>query len=138
MAARDQFHQAVKNGLIHDQWQITDDPLIVQFGGVDLYIDIGAEQLIAAEKGNIKIAVEIKSFLSNSALYEFHTALGQFLNYRLALREQDSQRTLYLAIPVDAYKVFFHLPFAQAAIRENNVKLIIYNPKTEAIVEWIN
>ncbi|NCC36181.1 MAG: hypothetical protein EOM24_29840 [Chloroflexia bacterium] len=50
MAARDLFHHAVKAALHKEGWQITDDPLVVQFGGVDFYIDLGAEKLIAAEK----------------------------------------------------------------------------------------
>ena len=36
MPARDIFHQAVKQALIKDGWHITADPLVVQFGGVDL------------------------------------------------------------------------------------------------------
>ncbi|WP_365670039.1 element excision factor XisH family protein [Okeania sp. SIO3I5] len=36
---------------------------------------------MGAEKDGQTIAVEIKSFLSMSFLAEFHTALGQFLNY---------------------------------------------------------
>ena len=44
-----------------------------------LEIDLGAEQLIAAQKDNILIAVEVKSFLSPSTTSEFHLGLGQFL-----------------------------------------------------------
>ena len=43
-----------------------------------MYIDLGAEQLIAAEKHGEKIAVEIKSFVAVSVLYEFHLAIGQY------------------------------------------------------------
>jgi hypothetical protein len=39
MAARDIFHQAVKQALIKDGWTITADPLVVQIGSIDLYID---------------------------------------------------------------------------------------------------
>jgi hypothetical protein len=46
-------------------------------------IDLAAEKLIAAEREGEKIAVEVKSFLErSSAISEFHTALGQFINYR--------------------------------------------------------
>jgi len=62
--ARDLFHNAVKNALIKDGWQITDDPLFLKVGGVEFYIDLGAEKLIAAERNNKKIAVEIKSFVN--------------------------------------------------------------------------
>ncbi|NEO57720.1 MAG: hypothetical protein F6K54_34445 [Okeania sp. SIO3B5] len=86
MSARDFFHQEVKNALIKDGWSITHDPLSIRFGGVDISIDLGAEQLIGAEKDNQNIAVEIKSFLpKSSAISEFHTALGKFINYRAAL-----------------------------------------------------
>jgi hypothetical protein len=66
--AKDLFHDAVKNALIKDGWQITDDPFFLKIGGVELYIDLGAEKLIAAERDNQKIAVEIKSFISSSSL----------------------------------------------------------------------
>ncbi len=55
--AKDKFHQAVKNALIKEEWAITDDPLFLQFGGVDLFVDLGAEKMIAAQKENYQIAV---------------------------------------------------------------------------------
>ena len=67
-----------------DQWHITDDPLLLQAGDIDMQVDLGAEELLAAEKNHQLIAVEVKSFLSPSPVYDFHLALGQFLNYRLA------------------------------------------------------
>jgi hypothetical protein len=38
--------------------------------------DIGAERRIAAEKGNTKIAVEIKVFAGPSAVHELEVAVG--------------------------------------------------------------
>jgi hypothetical protein len=84
--AKDLFHDAVRNALIKDGWQITDDPFFLKVGGVEFYIDLGAEKLIAAERNNEKIAVEIKSFINSSSLTDFHLAIGQFLNYRVALK----------------------------------------------------
>ena len=66
---------------------------------------------MAAEKEERKIAVEIKSFLNNSVLTDFHVALGQFLNYRLALQMSESNRTLYLAVPFDTFDSFFQERF---------------------------
>lgn len=51
MPAQDIFHDSVKNALIKDGWTITDDPLYLDYGGIDMYVDLGAEKLIAAEKG---------------------------------------------------------------------------------------
>jgi CRISPR/Cas system-associated exonuclease Cas4 (RecB family) len=107
MSARDLFHQAVRNALEKEEWVITDDPLEIELEEVTLKIDLGAERLIAAEKAGEKIAVEIKTFASNSPVSDFHTALGQFLNYQIALEENDSERLLYLAVPVDAIEKFF-------------------------------
>ena len=136
MSAKDVFHNAVKNALQKEGWLITDDPLFIRFGGINIYIDLGAEKVIAAEKDGHKIAVEIKSFLAPSAISEFHLALGQFLNYRLVLERQDPDRILYLPITVDAYDDFFTLPFTQMAIQRHQLKLIVYEPETEVIVQW--
>jgi hypothetical protein len=100
MPAYDAFHGAVKNGLIKDGWTITDDPLWIEIGLLNVYVDLGAERLIAAERANERIAVEVKSFIGPSLLTDFHMALGQFLNYRNALRAKDPGRTLYLAVPL--------------------------------------
>jgi hypothetical protein len=66
MSARDRFHDCVRNALIKDGWVITHDPLRLPWGKKDLYVDLGAEQLLAAEKGQRQIAVEIQSFLGKS------------------------------------------------------------------------
>ena len=138
MPARDRFHNAVKKGLEKQGWKITDDPLTVSFELGDMYIDLGAEKIIAAERENQKIAVEIKSFFNTSAISEFHTALGQFINYRLALSEQEAERTLYLAVPIDTYTSVFTIRLVQNIIKTYQLKLIAYQPETEDIIEWIN
>ena len=113
MSARDLFHQAVVNALLKEQWLITHDPLEIQLEETKLKIDLGAERLIAADKGEEKIAIEIKSFASNSPVSDFHTALGQFLNYQIILEETQSERELYLAVPNDTYISFFQTRLAK-------------------------
>ncbi|NES25197.1 MAG: fatty-acid oxidation protein subunit alpha [Symploca sp. SIO3E6] len=116
--ARDVFHQQVKHALIKDGWQITHDPLTIRISeAVKLQIDLAAESTIAAERDAEKIAVEIKSFIGDSDISAFHTALGQYLNYWQALEEQEVERILYLAIPTETYEDFFQLPFIQRALR---------------------
>lgn len=134
--ARDLFHDAVKNALIKDDWQITDDPLFLQIGGVELYIDLGAEKLIAAERNNEKIAVEIKSFINPSSLTDFHLAVGQFLNYRVALKIEDPERKLFLAVPNTAYKTFFQKEFAHIIIAEYQLEILVYNIENQVIITW--
>ncbi|MFE1747839.1 element excision factor XisH family protein [Coleofasciculus sp. H7-2] len=122
-----------------DGWQIIHDPLSIGVGGVNMSIDLAAEKLIAAEREGEKIAVEVKSFLErSSAVSEFHTALGQFINYRGALRRREPERALYLAVPLTTDKTFFQLDFPKAMVEENQVKMIIYDAEREVIVEWRN
>ncbi len=138
MSARDIFHDAVRKGLEAEGWLITDDPLRIEVGDVEMYIDLGAEQLLAAEKESEKIAVEIKSFIGKSSISEFHTAIGQFSNYRIALEEKESERQLYLAVPLGIYSSFFELRFIQTVIQRLQIYLIIYDPIEEVIVQWKN
>ncbi|HEY9849672.1 MAG TPA: XisH family protein [Leptolyngbyaceae cyanobacterium] len=136
MAAKDLFHEAVKQAFLKQQWVITADPLIIKIEGVKLEIDLAAEKVFAAEKAGRKIAVEIKSFLNPSAITDFHSALGRFLNYRLALQMNEPDRTLYLAVPIDTFESFFQERFTQEAVKQYQIKLIIYEPLQEVIIAW--
>ncbi len=138
MSRKDVFHESVKRGLEKEQWQISSDPLELQWDEIKVKIDLAAERLIAAERGEEKIAVEIKSFVSPSLISDFHTALGQFLVYRIMLDEKQPDRLLYLAVPKEVYKTFFQSRFAQTAIEQHKLKLIVYNPKLEEIEQWID
>lgn len=137
MSARDIFHDAVRRGLVKDGWTITKDPLELEWEGVTVKIDIAADRLISADRGDEKVAIEIKSFISPSAISDFHTALGQCLNYQIMLEVHEPDRNLYLAIPIDAYENFFQTRFAQVAIDRYHLSLIVYNPILEEIVKWI-
>lgn len=138
MPAKDIFHDVVKSALEKEGWNITADPLFLRFGGLELYIDLGAERIIAAQKDEEKIAVEIKSFVGNSATTEFSTALGQFLKYQVALQEEDPGRILYLAIPLDTYRYFFNLELPRILVERYQVNLIVYDPENQVIVTWKN
>jgi XisH protein len=139
MAAKDKFHDSVKRGLEKEKWNVTHDPLKLEYAKNErVEIDLGAEKLLGAEKSGEEIAVEIKSFLNDSALADFHTALGQFLNYRLVLEELDPERTLYLAVPLASYESFFQRELPKASVKRHQVKIIVYNPVREEIVKWID
>jgi len=134
--ARDLFHQVVKDALTKDGWNITHDPFPVDYGDVQMQIDLGAERLLAATKDAEKIAVEIKSFVNPSSISEFHTAVGQYLNYRRALRAQEPSRVLYLAVPSQTYHEFFRLRFIQEGVEEYQIYLLVYDVEERSIVKW--
>ncbi len=98
MPARDIYHDALKNALIKDDWIITDDPLHIKWGLRDMYVDLGAKKLLAAQKAENKIAVEIKSFISPSEIQDFKEAIGSFVLYRAVMNRVEPERTLYLAV----------------------------------------
>ena len=138
MSRRDLFHDVVRQALENDGWQITHDPLRFDVGDYKVAIDLGAESTIAAERNNQKIAVEIKSFASDSTISEFHMAIGQFITYRFTLRLSEPDRELYLAIPSTTYQDFFQRPLVQEIWKEQSLKLLIYNTQPPSINQWIN
>ena len=138
MPKRDLFHEAVKNGLLKDGWTITDNPLTFRIDGINISIDLGAEKIIGAVKDGKKIAVEIKSFVSPSPLTDFHTALGQFLTYRLFLEQEEPDREIYLAVPEDTYNFFFQKDIIQKSVKINELRIIVYDSLSEEIDLWIN
>jgi XisH protein len=71
------------------------------------FIDLGAERLIAAEQDRRKIAVEVKSFLSESRIADLEQALGQYILYNDILQRNEPERELYLAIPILAFENLF-------------------------------
>lgn len=135
--ARDIFHDLVRSGLEAEGWVITADPYYLSFGRVNFEVDLAAEQIIAAEQDNKKIAVEVKSFLKSSFITDFYGALGQFLSYRLALQEIEPDRQLFLAVPLDTYERFFSLEFTRLAIKEYSLKLIVYDSGNGGLSQWI-
>ncbi len=135
--ARDLFHDLVRAGLEAEGWRVTDDPYVLKVDDLKFQIDLAAERVIAAEKDQQKIAVEIKSFLNPSAITDFYGALGQFLSYRLVLKDIEPERTLYLAVPFDLYDNFFQSRFARSAILEYELRLVVYNSVEGGLVKWI-
>ena len=138
MPAKDIYHNQVKNALIKDDWIITDDPLILSIGKKDLFIDLGAEKLIAAEKNNQKIAVEIKSFIGKSQVNDLENALGQYVLYYEVLLEKQDDRILYLAVNKSAYEEIFEEPIGKILLKRKIVNLIVFDDKKEVILQWIN
>ena len=135
MARKDLIHDAIVASLEKAGWTITHDPLRLVFEEKPLAIDLGAE-LVSAERDNQKIAVEIKSFISNSSLTDFHAALGQYINYRIVLSKLEPDRTLFLAVGEDAYQDFFDSRFAQTVIQETKMNLIVCAIEQEEVILW--
>jgi hypothetical protein len=138
MPAKDLFHDCVKVALIRDGWQISHDPYSLKIGKKDLFVDLGAEKLITAEKGSIKIAVEIKSFVSPSEIQDLENALGQYILYQNVLQKIEPDRVLYLAIREAVFHKLFEQEVGQILLENKILKLLTFNPETEVITKWIS
>ncbi|RRR66631.1 MAG: fatty-acid synthase [Candidatus Viridilinea halotolerans] len=137
MPARDIYHNMVKHALIKAGWRITHDPLRLQWGTRDMYVDLGAEALIAAEQQDQKIAVEIKSFIGPSEIEDLRNALGQFVLYRTILQTTEPERTLYLAVREATYFAIFEEPVGKLLIEQQDLHLIVFRPDQEEVIQWI-
>ncbi len=138
MSRRDFYHNSVRTALEKENWEITDDPLSISTHGADLQIDLGAERdIIAAEKANEKIAVEIKSLKLHTYSYDFYQALGQFLIYRLALSKAEINRELYLAIPQLPFESLEKIELYKEAWKVYSVNFLIFDDQTKSILKWI-
>ncbi len=137
MPAKDLYHDAVVEALTSEGWTITDDPLRLAYGRRNLYVDLGAENLFAAVKGNRLIAVEIKSFAGASDMQDLEAALDQYVLYRDILAKREPDRILYLAVPLHAYEDGFKDELGQLVVEEQQVRLIVFDVVKEVILKWI-
>ena len=137
MARRDKTHEIVRRALEREGWVITNDPLLVKIGRKSVQIDLGAERMLAAEKGDEKIAVEIKSFIGTSTITEFYRATGQFLLYGKAMKRQYPDRILYLALPVEAYEELSDDIFDFEDFADLRHQMIVYDNDEKSPLKWI-
>jgi hypothetical protein len=138
MPRRDKFHQACKDALIKDGWTITHDPLMIEWGKKDLFVDLGAERLLAAEKGTQKIAVEIKGFEGHSETNDLENALGQYLLYRAILSQTEQDRVLYLAVPEEVLLDTFMESIGKLVAQQYALKILAFEPSTAEVKQWIH
>ena len=69
----------------------------------------------------------------------FHEAIGQYLDYKSALADNEPDRTVYLAIPEDAfYNDLFQGTFIQKRLKEESINLIVFDISQNTITKWIN
>jgi XisH protein len=117
---------------------ITHDPYRLKLArGRNLFVDLGAERLIAAEKGLEKIAIEIKSFRSASEIKDLEEALGQFVLYEHLLTRYEPERKLYLAVPENVRQSVFEEEAGHILIEDKIIRLFTFDIAQQEIVQWI-
>jgi hypothetical protein len=138
MPARDYYHDIVCHALQKDGWTITHDPYRIKLArGKNLFVDLGAEKLIAAEKGRDKIAIEIKSFRGASEMKDLEEAIGQFVLYERLLTRYEPERKLYLAVPENVIKSVFEEEAGQVLLEDEILRLLTFDTTKEEVLKWI-
>ena len=139
MSAKDIYHDQFVRALQKDGWTITHDPLSIPIEATTLLVDIGAEQMVTADRDGELIAVEIKSFISLSAVQDLKEAAGQFWLYELALNKSQEHhtRSLFLAVREEMYQSVFVKGIGKLFMENHSIRLIVFDPLTEEILQWI-
>ena len=136
MPQKDMIHGAVRTALEKDGWSITDDPYTITYRRSQLYADLCAERQESDGTKQV-IIVEVKSFRGNSALNDFHTALGQYISYRDLLQEIGVNYPVYLAMTQKAHRTVFSLDAVAAIAAREHLLLLIIDADREEILQWI-
>lgn len=136
MPQRDLHHQPVRRALEAEGWTITHDPYTLAIGTQNVFVDLGAEKMIAATRGAERIAVEIKSFLGRSSVADLEQALGQYLLYRVLLARQEPERMLFLAVPVNAYEGVLSSALGAVAVESYDLRLLVVDVDNMRIERW--
>ena len=69
-----------------------------------------------------------------TALYE---AIGKYAVYRKALKLDESDRVLYLAMPEDIYDRYSKEPLFIGSLVDENINLILFETTIEKVTRWI-
>ncbi len=93
-------------------------------------------QLLAAERDEHKIAVEIKSFTGQSEMNDLEKAIGEYIVYHDVLAQVEPDQELFLAVSQEVANGLFEEPLGELLLKNNRVSLLVFEPETEDIVTW--
>lgn len=130
--ALNKIHNAVKNALIKDVWEITAENFQFQFMDLELDGDLEAQKIFADERIE-NIYIVIKDFFGASILSDFETAFGKFVLLKTVYSEIKSDFKTYLAFSEYDYNNFF-----RTIIEEDKIPFFVFDLKNETITKWNN
>lgn len=134
MPAKDRYHDTVVRALVKAGWSIVDEQVKVEIARRRLWIDIHAQQ----SDLQLAILVEVKGFENSpSPIEELAKAVGQYLIYQTALSAVDIKFPRYLAVPQSAYQGILSEPIGQSIVKQIDMRLLIFDPIQEEIIQWI-
>ena len=68
---------------------------------------------------------------------DLEKAIGQYIVYHDVLAQVEPGRELYLAVSAEVATGLFEEPIGELLLRNNRIRLLVFEPDAEAIVKWI-
>lgn len=134
MPAKDRHHDIVVNALEKAGWQVTAEQVAVIVEQRRLWIDLRAEKT----SEQLAILVEIKGFENMQSPVEYlANATGKYALYQAVLDYLKIPLPLYMAVPDAAYCGILSEEIGKQALQRSGVRLIVFDPDREEIVQWI-
>ena len=67
---------------------------------------------------------------------DLEKAIGQYIVYHDVLAQVEPERELYLAVSQEVANGLFEEPLGELLLKNNRVRLLVFEPETEEIVKW--
>lgn len=135
MPAKDRYHDAVKRALLKAGWRIEREQITFIIEDRHVQMDLKISDPRFPERA--PAYVEIKSFLSRSAIDDLAVAIGKYMMYRVILDELElNAATLYLAVPVEAYHGVLKERIGMLVRQRIGLVLLVVDVVQEEIREW--
>jgi hypothetical protein len=133
--AKDRYHDTVVRALTKAGWTVTAQQVAVAVPGRRLWIDLRATKVT----DSLVVLIEVKGFEHMPSPVDYlAAAVGQYVLYRAALDYVRVATPLYLAVPTAAYGgILSGEPLGQQAIAAAGLRMVVFDPTTEEIVQWI-
>lgn len=134
MPVKDKYHDTVIRALQKDGWTIDEQQMRLLVDKRRLWIDL------RVSRGDLTVTVliEVKGFENIPSPVDYlYSAVGQYIIYRAIIEEKGPHLPLYMAIPLDAYMGILSEEIGRLTVRKLNIRLIVFDPDSEEIVQWI-
>lgn len=99
-----------------------------------LWIDIRASK----DSENLVVLIEVKGFETPSPVEYLASATGKYSLYQAALDYLNIELPLYMAVPLAAYRGILSEEIGKQTLKHSRVKLLVFDPDHEEVVEWID
>jgi XisH protein len=134
MPAKDKYHDVVVRALKKDGWTVKAEQIPFRVGGRRVIIDI---QAVSRIEDKI-ILVEVKGFENMPSPVDYlASAVGQYVLYRAILEVLGIQWSLFVVVPIAAYRDVLAQGMGKIAVEKLAIRLMIFDPSSEEVVKWM-